>query len=314
MLLRPLARLWERRARTRRSGICPLKFDIPTICIGNLVVGGAGKTPTTIGLARQLAADAAHIVSRGYGGSLEGPVLVDMALHGAHHVGDEAGLLASAAPVWVAHDRKAGAQAAVAAGARAILFDDGHQTPGLAYDLSLLVVDAEVGFGNGLTMPAGPLREGLDDGLARADLVIAIGSEVQRLRFLDDWNHRLCQPVTGAEMHLSGRIDQLQGMRVAAFAGIGRPEKFFALLRRAGAEVLHCWPFSDHHGPSQQQLTRMAAKASACHAQLVATEKDMARLSPYWREQIRAVPVEIKFAEWPVIADHLRAIGLTPVP
>ncbi len=177
-LLMPIGAVWDAAGRWREAMADPYRSPVPVVCVGNLVAGGAGKTPVTMALATLLAAHgvAPHIVARGYGGRLVGPVRVDPARHDADAVGDEALLLASRAPAWVARDRAAGVRAAAAAGAPMILLDDGLQNPTIGKDLSLVVVDAAYGFGNGRVIPAGPLRERLARGLARADAVILLGA------------------------------------------------------------------------------------------------------------------------------------------
>ena len=201
--------------------------------------GGAGRCGSA---ARGVAA---HVVSRGHGGRLAGPVRVDPARHRAADVGDEPLLLAAFAPVWVGRDRAAAARAAAAAGARAVVMDDGFQNPGLAKDLSIVVVDAGYGFGNGRVMPAGPLREPVADGLARADLVLAIGPAGGAARGSPAAGRAARPLVEGALVPLATGMDW-RGLRAVAFAGIGRPEKFFATLRAAGAEIVAAHGFGDH--------------------------------------------------------------------
>ncbi len=210
--------------------------SVPVVCIGNLNAGGTGKTPTTIALLDRITG--AHVVSRGYGGSLTGPVRVDPARHNAAEVGDEPLLLASFAPTWVAKDRAEGVRSAENEGARIVLLDDGFQNPTVHKNLSLIVVDAERGFGNGLCLPAGPLREPGAAGLARADLLLSICTEDAQEQFAQTWGKLIRVP------HLTGELKPLQmgmdwrGQKVLAFAGIGYPEKFFATLRSAGAEIV----------------------------------------------------------------------------
>jgi tetraacyldisaccharide 4'-kinase len=182
-----------------------------------------------------------HIVTRGYGGRLKGPVRVDPLRHDAALVGDEPLLLAECAPVWVARDRAAGARAAAAAGAGVILLDDGFQNPAIAKTLSFVVVDAEYGFGNGRVIPAGPLRESAGRGLARADAVIVLAGAPaacpERARIPIEAARRAALPVVPARLAAIGGA-RFAGARVLAFAGIGRPEKFFAMLRAEGAAVV----------------------------------------------------------------------------
>lgn len=295
--------------RLRQPGYRP---QVPVICVGNLVAGGAGKTPTTLALAQRLIARgcAVHIVSRGHGGRLSGPVRVDDRQHHAEDVGDEPLLLAAFAPVWVARDRAAGVQAAEAAGAQVILLDDGFQNPTVRQTLSLVVVDAARGFGNGRCIPAGPLREPIEVGLARADLVLSIGDEAAQTRFAALWGAMIRVPqLCGRLVPLAMGMDWT-GARVLAFAGIADPERFFATLRSQGAEVLRGEALADHAALSETLLRRLEAEAAAAGAQLVTTEKDAARLPPQWRAKVLTLVVRLEVEDWEPLDDALVRMGL----
>jgi tetraacyldisaccharide 4'-kinase len=309
-LLAPLAWIWTALTRRRLRRGPGARVGVPVICVGNLTAGGAGKTPTVAALVQRLAARgvAAHVVSRGHGGRLEGPVRVEPARHRAVEVGDEPLLLAAFAPVWIGRDRAAAARAATAAGAGAIVMDDGLQNPGLAKDLSIVVVDAGYGFGNGRVIPAGPLREPVTDGLARADLVLAIGPEAARARFAGRWPQ--AQPLAeGALGPLATGMDW-RGLSVVAFAGIGRPEKFFATLAAEGAEVVAAHGFPDHARFEPRILARLEAEAKAAGAQLVTTEKDAVRLPPGFRPKVLVLPVRLELADWGSVDAALDRLGL----
>jgi tetraacyldisaccharide 4'-kinase len=263
-------------ARMRRDGT---RASIPVICIGNLTAGGAGKTPVAVALAALLrnAGEAPVILSRGYGGRLAGPALVEPDRHDASAVGDEPLLLARHAPVVVARDRIAGARLAAVYG-NVILMDDGLQNPSLVKDVALAVVDAAIGIGNGLTVPAGPLRAPLPAQLPHVHALITVGTGAAAGRVIAATGNR---PVFAGNLVPDPSIAAtLAGRRVLAFAGIGRPEKFFATLREIGAEVVEAVGFGDHQSYREADLRALAARTERLGAIPVTTEKDAARLGP----------------------------------
>lgn len=276
-LLAPVAAVVGAVAARRFSRAPDFRAPVPVLCVGNPTVGGAGKTPTVqllIRLARDLGVRPV-VLSRGHGGRLAGPVAVDPARHTAADVGDEPLLLACDAPVVVSRDRPAGARLAVTLGADLILMDDGFQNPGLFKDLSLLVLDARRGIGNGRVLPAGPLRLALAPQLERAGGLVVIGDGSGADPLIAQAEARGLPVIRG---RLAPGAD-FTGERVLAFCGIGDPEKFRRSLVEAGAEVVALSAFADHHPFSAADAAGLLAEAEALGAGLVTTEKDRARLA-----------------------------------
>lgn len=291
-LLSPVGAALDVAGRLRRAIARPYRPPMPVICVGNLVAGGSGKTPVVLSLAVRLAARgiAAAIVMRGYGGRLVGPARVDPHRHDAAAVGDEGLLVAKHAACWVARDRAAGAAAAAADGAMLILFDDGFQNPSVAKDLSLLVVDAAYGFGNGRLLPAGPLREGVASGLARADAIVLIGNA--ECAALAD----VARPILRATLEPVA-AEGIAGATVVAFAGIGRPEKFFTSLRALGVRLAAAHGFADHHPYRTAELAALRREAASAGALLVTTRKDWVRLPPAERGDIAVLDVALRWRD-----------------
>jgi tetraacyldisaccharide 4'-kinase len=274
-LLAPAASLYAAATaiRVARPG---WQAPVPVICVGNASVGGSGKTPVALDLAARLLAQgrSPHFLSRGHGRRSDGLARVDPARHGAADVGDEPLLLAELAPCWVSKDRAAAARAAIAAGADTLIMDDGLQNPGLKKTLSFMVVDGGTGFGNGRVVPAGPLREPVAACAARVQAAIVIGPDSTR-------SARLLPPdlpVLAADIVPGAELNVLAGRNVLAFAGIGRPEKFFAMVRSAGLNLVSCHPFPDHHGFTPAELGHIAALAKRADAIAICTAKDHVRI------------------------------------
>jgi len=277
-LLMPLGALYGAVAarRLQREG-----FDagVPVLCVGNYHVGGAGKTPMVLALAKILRdlGETPVVLSRGYGGRLRGPIKVDPERHAAVDVGDEPLMLARTVPVVVARDRIGGVALARSQGASVILMDDGFQNPAISKDASLIVIDGDRGLGNGRVFPAGPLRAPLPPQLARTDALIVVGDGAAA-RPVAAAIAALGRPVLSARFRADASAASLNGKRVLAFAGIGDPVRFFRTLRASGIETVRERAFADHHPYAQAEIEALIAEARRDALTLVTTEKDLARL------------------------------------
>lgn len=289
-LLTPVSWAYGAIVEHRLRVTAPERVAVPVVCVGNLTLGGAGKTPI-VRAVRKLLGDGAHVLLRGYGGSERGPLRVSADMD-ARDVGDEALLHAADGPTWVSHDRVAGAHFAVNAGARAIVMDDGFQNPSLAKDLSFVVIDGQTGFGNGQLFPAGPLRENPKTGLQRAHAVILMHQGARSEAEPIFTSPHFAGPILDARLAPSGTLPTGP---LVAFAGIGRPERFFATLTAQGAELAEAVPYADHHFFTTSDLDWLALLARERNASLITTEKDHARLSADWRARIAMLPVVTRF-------------------
>jgi tetraacyldisaccharide 4'-kinase len=281
-------------------------FDagIPVLCVGNYHMGGAGKTPTVLALAKILRelGERPVVLSRGYGGKLRGPVMVDPARHNATDVGDEPLMMASHLPVVVARERIDGVALARSQRASVILMDDGFQNPAIAKDGSLIVIDGIRGIGNGKVFPAGPLRAPLPPQLARTDALVVVGGGTASDAIAAEIKTR-GGPVFAAHLRPEApSLARLAGKRVLAFAGIGDPQRFFRTLRSHGIEVVQQRGFADHHPFSPGEIEALLADARRDVLTLVTTEKDLARLKsgaalPDWAQDIVPFLVVLEFED-----------------
>ncbi len=288
IMLLPLALIYKNIGLMRQKLANQYKANIPVICIGNIIAGGVGKTPVALYLGQYLKEKYVniHYLSRGYGAKLSGVIKVDINNHSAIDVGDEPLLLAEIATTWIAKNRVDGVKAAVASGADIIIMDDGFQNPYLYKDLSLVVVDAAVGFGNGKIIPSGPLRETIKNGLSRADGVILIGDDEMPNELLKFDSDKIYHAI------LKPDIDWLNNDGdYIAFAGIGRPSKFFSSLKSAGVKISRCYSYGDHYNYKNSDLEYLRKKAKQYLAKLITTKKDILRISKHQRKDIAVFPI-----------------------
>lgn len=286
----PLSWVYGAVAALRRQPRKPYRGNVPVICVGNLTVGGTGKTPTVCALVELLKPKVVHIVTRGYKSQIKrGVHRVNPNTDNALVVGDEPLLLAWRAPCWIAPDRAEGIRHAQAAGAQVIIMDDGFQNPSVAKDFSLVVVDTDVHYGNNKLLPAGPLREPVDTALPRADAIVAIGTK--------PYTGPAPCPVWHAYIRPKQTGLDLRGARVVAFAGIGRPQKFFQTLQDMGAQILDKYSFPDHATYDTKILSRIVNRAQSQDALVVTTEKDAVKLPKAFLGKISTVQIELVFKD-----------------
>ena len=286
---------WLRRVRSK-----PHRATVPVLCIGNLTAGGGGKSPMVAALQQRLAQKGigVHVLSKGYGGRIKGPHLVDGNADRFTDVGDEPLMLSANGAVWIARNRVLGAKAAEAAGADLILLDDGFQDPALLKDAAILMVDAGQGYGNGRVIPAGPLRETVASGHARADLTVVLGPSQDRHQCRETWPELTMLSSVDASLVPMRTGLPLQDEEVIAFAGIARPEKFFDTLREMGAHLLATHAFGDHEPFRPAILRRLIRESREVSAILVTTEKDAVRLPRELRTEILTVQVRLEPDDW----------------
>lgn len=317
--LQPIARVYGWGAMRRFAKAKPYRADRPVICVGNFTAGGTGKTPLSLLLAEMLkeVGKSPVFLTRGYTGNLTGPVWVDPGIHDARDVGDEPMLLAAVAPTMISRDRAAGAKAITSRipPASVIIMDDGLQNPALHKDLTLAVVDGHRGIGNGELIPAGPLRAPLSFQFSMTDAIIvncplatggtdeaSTGAAKRESGVLTRLRESFSGPVLAATPEPAGDITWLRDTPVIAFAGIANPQRFFRLLESLGAELVTTLAYRDHHRFTSAEMADLLARAKASGAQLVTTEKDLARLdeggetvSARLRQATRSLPIRLAF-------------------
>jgi len=317
-LLQPAGALYGAITARRMAGQAIGQVEKPVICVGNFSAGGTGKTPTAIAIAARLRAFGLTptFLTRGYRGTVTGPHIVEREADTTQLVGDEALLLALEGPVVVSANRLIGAELAVAVGSDAIVMDDGFQNPRLHKDFSFVVVDGAVGVGNGLCLPAGPLRASVERQWGRVGALVIISPEdPRRTAALEKRAEATGRPVLRADLKPSSRIDALQGRPVLAFAGIGRPQKFFEMLNRYGVEVARARAYPDHHAYTEADARWLLREADNSGLLLATTAKDLVRLNAPdgalsdLRSRAKLVDVTLQF-EQPDMLDTLLRTAL----
>ena len=296
IILLPFSFIWKLGHYLRQKNAKPIKIKIPVICVGNLTVGGSGKTPVVITLCRFLSGigKLPSVLTRGFGGNEKGPIFVDTNLHQSSDVGDEPLMMAHSIDVCVSRKRPLGASHIIAnKQVDCIVMDDGLQNPTLEKDLKLAVFDGRFGIGNGLLLPAGPMREKLEDGLRNVDMVIFNGEDETNLTQKIPSNI----PVFTGELRPDDEIiEHMKNRRVYGFAGIGNPSRFFKTLRLIGADIVGEAHFADHHPYTDADMTQLYEDAIQAGSELVTTQKDWMRLPVEWRDRVLTVPVRIHFS------------------
>ncbi len=302
-ILFPFSALYYLSVLARGKLARPKKADIPVICVGNVVAGGAGKTPVAIEVGKILKEQGVSFafISRGYGGLLDGPVEVNPDEHTAEEVGDEPLLLARTAPCIVSKNRLAGINKAAENGAKLAILDDGLQNPSVIKDFSLLVIDGLYGIGNGYLLPAGPLRDKLDNTLRKSDMAVLVGEDKHNI--IPEIEPHL--PVLRATIQPSGNINP-HGRKFIAFAGIGYPEKFFNTLENNSFRIMETRKFADHHNYNENDIKNLLKKAEKIDAELITTEKDLTRIPPEYHSKIITLPIEIIFEDEGKLIDALQ--------
>ena len=304
--LKPLGYLYGWLVKKRFDLYYPIPLSKPVFCVGNLVAGGAGKTPVVLSLLKHLKERGynPHVLSRGYGGTECGPIQVAPNRDTVDDVGDEPLLLVAEAPTWVSRNRPLGAQAAIDSGATIVVMDDGFQNPVIYHDFSLIVMDGAAGFGNGDVFPAGPLREHVADGLARANAVVLLGDDAKNIT---EQIAVLRQDLPVYKARLVPRADNpdIKDQRIFAFAGIGRPAKFRATLEDAGALIEGWGEYPDHYAYKDEDLQPLIQAAESSGKIIVTTAKDHLRVPEPLRSKIKVYSVDVVWDDVSTLLDHI---------
>ena len=308
-ILFPLSVIWKFFSTRRIMNGKYEEFTIPIICVGNINIGGSGKTPTTIALAKIFLENKTkvHIISKGYKGIIKGPKKVTET-DDAYHVGDEPVLMSKFAPVWVAKNRKNAIIAAIEDGAELLILDDGFQDPSIKKTFSIITVDAEIAFGNRKILPSGPLREPISAALSRADVLLVIGRKHQRERFIKSIKVPKELNVFGAEMQVVKSGIYLDKARFVAVAGIAHPEKFFNSIQKFGGKITKKFSLPDHENYTPRLLRKLKKASLNNNAQLITTEKDFVRIPKNERHNFIFLPIKLQFSEELELINSIKSV------
>ena len=293
-VLTPVSKLYSYISKMRLNSVTPIKAEVPVVCVGNVVLGGAGKTPTVELICNILREkfNNPNILTAGYGGYLKNVVRVDPKLHSYLQVGDEALLSANVAPTWVGRNRVNSGNAAVLCGADILVMDDGFQNNSLVKDLKILVVDSNQMFGNGHLFPAGGLRELPETGVQKSDAVLIIGDKNDELETrIKSMKHDI--PIFRAKMVTTNRVE-IENNRVIGFCGLGYPSKFKDTLTNCGYELVDFVPFSDHHPYTITEIQKLINGAKSANATLVTTMKDYVKIPHVFKNKVSVIEIKLE--------------------
>ena len=297
-LLHPVAKIYELISKIKLNSVTPEKAKIPVVCVGNVVIGGAGKTPTVKLVCNILKSQnfTPHILTSGYGGYLKNVVRVDCNKHSYLQVGDEALLSALVSPTWVGKNRLNSANAATLSGADILVMDDGFQNNSIEKNFKILVVDSHQGFGNEHIFPAGPLRENVESGVKKSDIVLIIGQKNENIETKIK-GIRPNIPIFYATMDVSNTSDFIAGEKVIGFCGLGFPQKFKKTLEKMELEVIDFIAFSDHHPYTITEIQKLLKAARNLGAKLVTTRKDYIKIPDVFKNDISVIDINLSFTD-----------------
>lgn len=311
--LLPISKLYGAVSSFKVNKVSPEKAAIPVVCIGNVVLGGAGKTPT-VDLVCEIFHKynlTPHILTGGYGGYLKNVIRVDPAHHSYLQVGDEALLSAEVAPTWVGRNRINSAKAATLAGADVLVMDDGFQNNSIFKDFKILVVDSGQSFGNEFLFPAGPLRESVEGGIKKSDIVLIIG---EKNEYIENRVKAVNKdiPLFYAKIQPQDNINIAPKSKVIGFCGIGYPAKFKKTLKELEVDLLDFIAFSDHHPYTITEIQKLIKSAQRTGARLVTTRKDFIKIPEVFRGQLTVIDIKLSFTGESFEAIMLEKLALQP--